>query len=106
MKILLDENIPHALRPMLLPMHDVFTVTYLGWNGIENGDLLTLAASKGFDAVITTDRGMEHEQNALNLPCAVFILHARGNKIDDLRPLVPRLLIALQTFQPRSIIHV
>ena len=45
MKLLLDENIPHEIRPLLVPMHDVFTVAYLGWSGTENGDLLTLAAA-------------------------------------------------------------
>jgi len=63
MKLLLDENIPHGMRALLLPSHQVFTVAYLDWSGISNGKLLSLAASQGFDAVITTDRGLEWEQN-------------------------------------------
>jgi hypothetical protein len=37
MKILMDENPPHELRPLLMPMHDVFTVAFMGWAGIANG---------------------------------------------------------------------
>jgi hypothetical protein len=59
-KILLDENLPHQLRPELAG-HDVFTAAYMSWSGIENGELLRLAAGAGFDAVITNDRGLEYE---------------------------------------------
>jgi hypothetical protein len=40
MKILLDENLPHKLRHEIIG-HEVFTVAYMGWSGIENGKLLT-----------------------------------------------------------------
>ena len=46
MKVLLDENLPHDLRK-LLPGHDVFTVAYLGWAGVKNGELLRRAAADG-----------------------------------------------------------
>jgi predicted nuclease of predicted toxin-antitoxin system len=52
MKLLLDENLPHQLRREL-PGHDCYTVAYMGWAGVENGDLLALAASAGFDALVT-----------------------------------------------------
>ena len=39
MKILLDENLPHRLR-LLLTGHDVFTVAFMKWNGVENGELI------------------------------------------------------------------
>ena len=55
MKILLDENLPHALR-LLLQGHDVYTVAYLGWSGTKNGALLQLAAEHGFDVMITLDK--------------------------------------------------
>jgi len=55
MKVLLDENLPHELRLLLMPMHEVFTVSHLGWSALENGALLSQAASNGFDALITKD---------------------------------------------------
>ena len=54
MKLLLDEKLPHRLRP-LLAGHDVFTVAYMKWAGIENGALLALAVAEGFEALITKD---------------------------------------------------
>lgn len=47
MKLLLDENLPHQIR-LELPGHDVFTAAYMKWGGIENGELLRLAAAAGF----------------------------------------------------------
>jgi len=35
----------------------------MGWQGEENGELLQLAAPRGFDALLTADRNMPHEQN-------------------------------------------
>ncbi|MDZ4659401.1 MAG: DUF5615 family PIN-like protein [Bythopirellula sp.] len=58
MKLLLDENIPHDLRHFL-PGYEVFTVAYLGWSSIENGELLQKAGEQGFDAMITKDSGVE-----------------------------------------------
>jgi predicted nuclease of predicted toxin-antitoxin system len=106
MKVLLDENLPHEFRPLLLPVHEVFTVAHLGWSALENGDLLSQAAVNDFDALLTLDQGIEHQQNLANLPLSVIVLRAKTNKIDDLRPLVPRLLAALTHLQPRSLIQV
>jgi hypothetical protein len=45
-KVLLDENLDHALRN-LLGAHEVVTVSYLGWNGYKSGELLR-TAEEGF----------------------------------------------------------
>lgn len=41
MKLLLDENLPKRLKQDF-PDHDVYTVRDMEWNGIKNGQLLTL----------------------------------------------------------------
>lgn len=43
MRILLDENIPVAFAAELSG-HDVDTVTGVGWAGVKNGKLLSLAS--------------------------------------------------------------
>ena len=53
MRILLDEDVPRRLAPLLLG-HDATTVPQAGWAGV-NGQLLALAAS-GFDLLVTMDR--------------------------------------------------
>lgn len=105
MKLLLDENLPHDLRHFLA-IHEAFTVTYMGWSGLRNGQLLERAARDGFDAVVTLDTGIEHQHNLMQLPCAVVILHAPSNKLEDLKPLVSPLLDSLATLSPRSVQHV
>lgn len=47
--------------------HDVFMVAYMKWSGISNGALLQAAADAGFDAVITNDHALEHQQNQNSL---------------------------------------
>lgn len=106
MKVLLDENLPHELRLLLMPMHEVFTVSFLGWSALENGDLLTQAASSGFEAMITKDQGIEHEQNLDGLPLSVVVLKAKTNKIDDIRSLVPELLSALASLKGCTVVRV
>lgn len=33
MRVLLDENLPHQLRPLFADSIEVITVAYRGWNG-------------------------------------------------------------------------
>ena len=54
MRVLLDENLPHTLRQLFENPIEVITVSYRGWTGKENGELLRLAADE-FDAFITMD---------------------------------------------------
>jgi hypothetical protein len=61
-----------------------------------NGDLLTLAAAD-FDVFLTSDRNLSYQQNVSAFKIAVIVLVAASNGIDDLRPLVPRILEALAT---------
>ena len=105
MRILLDENLPHDPRHFLSG-HEVFTVAYMGWSGFENGELLRAAGQKGFDAVLTKDSGISYEQPISALPIAVVLIHAKTNKLDDIRPLVPEILTALSKLQPKTLVHV
>jgi predicted nuclease of predicted toxin-antitoxin system len=105
MKILLDENIPHDLRHFL-PGYEVFTVAYLCWSSIENGELLKKAGEEGFDVMITKDSGVKYEQHLARLPVAVVILKAKTNRLDDIRPLLPELMNVLANLQPKAIVQI
>jgi hypothetical protein len=76
MKLLLDENVPHAFR-FYLPGHDPRTVAFMGWKGVRNGDLLQLASDERFDAVITMDRTMREHLTRSEPPVAIVVLLAR-----------------------------
>ena len=105
MKLLIDECLPTDLR-LFIPGHDVETVEYCGWKGVKNGKLLTIAAADGFEALITSDAGIENQQNPATLAMAVIILHPQSNDLMDIRPLVPRLLQRLSVSITRSFIHI
>jgi hypothetical protein len=55
MRILLDQNLPRALRT-LLPGHDVRTAAEMGWSTLVNGVLVDAAERGGFEAIITADK--------------------------------------------------
>jgi Domain of unknown function (DUF5615) len=105
MKLILDENLPRLLHHEL-PGHDCSTVAFMGWAGIENGELLKRAAASGFDALRTKDAGLGYEQNLVNLPLAVVVIRAPSNDIDDIRPLLPAILNALLNLPSKQITYV
>jgi hypothetical protein len=74
-KILLDENLDHALRK-LLGQHEVFTVTFMGWTGLQNGALLRAAEESGMDVLLTGDQSLTYEQNLTGRRLAVVALSA------------------------------
>ncbi len=99
MQLLLDESLLRQLGRELSG-HDVTTVVQQGWAGLKNGDLLRRAAAEGFGALLTGDRGIQHQQNVPALGIGVVVLVARSNRIEDLLPLVPDLLSAVSAIQP------
>ena len=67
----------------------------MGWAGIENGELLRRATGHA-DAFVTMDRRLQHQQNITELPYGVVLIQARSNRVQDLLPLVPEILLALE----------
>jgi predicted nuclease of predicted toxin-antitoxin system len=101
MRLLLDESVPAGLR-RYLPGYTVLTVVEKGWSGMKNGTLLAQAALE-FDALITVDKNMPHQQNLAQLPLAVVILDTSSNELAFLMPLIPALLQILPNLTPRAI---
>ncbi|GEM_PF-2127380 len=50
MKILFDQGTPVPLRK-ILPDHSITTTYELGWQTLENGNLITEAEADGFDVI-------------------------------------------------------
>ena|SRR5437016_1051565 len=61
-KVLLDENVPVQVRDALTA-HNVTTVAALGWKGLDNGDLLSVAEQAGFEVLVIADKNLRHQQN-------------------------------------------
>ena len=80
MKVLIDECLPHKLR-LHLEKHETVTAVYSGFGGLKNGELLDAAEAAGFDVVITSDLGMQYQQNVAKRKLAVVELSAQGWEI-------------------------
>ncbi len=104
MKLLLDECIDRRLAKNL-EEHNVKTVPQMGWAGVKNGALLTLAG-KEFDVFITVDRNLSFQQNLPKFDIAVLVLHAISNRLADLKPLVPGILSTLPTLTKGDAEHI
>jgi hypothetical protein len=94
-RVLLDECLPRRLKRELVG-HDVKTAPEMGWASRKNGELLAVAAGE-LDIFLTTDRNLSHQQNLSAFDIAVIVVVAASNRIDDLRPLMPRVLEVLVT---------
>lgn len=71
----------------------------MNWTTIKNGALLTLA-SQYFDVFVTVDRNLAFQQNVNSFSIAVVVLQAKTNRLADLEPLLPSLLLAIESAMP------
>ncbi len=105
MRLLLDESLPWRLSRLLVG-HESSSVQRMRWSGIQNGELLQLAATQ-FDAFITADQNIQFQQNLGALPMTVFVLVAHSTALRALERLVPALLKSLSEPQrPRTLIRI
>jgi hypothetical protein len=92
-RVLLDECVPRKLGSELVG-HDVKTVPAMGWAAYKNGALLARAEAS-FDVFVTVDRNLSFQQRLSGFNIGVIVLAALSNRLEDLRPLVPKILDAL-----------
>jgi hypothetical protein len=59
-----------------------------------------------YDAFITMDKSIPHQQRIDTRPFAVVILRARTNRLADLVPLVPALLATLDTIGNGQVVEI
>ena len=100
-RVLLDENLPRALAAELTG-HEVRTVQAVGWSGTTNGELLRLAEGR-FDALLSMDRGLRHQQNVSGLRLRVVVVRAPSNRMVHLKPLVASIVDALGSLSPGQV---
>jgi predicted nuclease of predicted toxin-antitoxin system len=104
MRVLLDECLPKRLKAHFAG-HKVTTVPEAGWAGKKNGELLRVASGE-FDAFITADSNLVHQQHLVGVPFIVIVLSARSNRLNDLLPLVPQILESLSEASPGHVVRV
>lgn len=104
MKVLLDECVPRKLKREIAN-HEVLTVTEQGWSGVENGELLNLAATE-FDIFLTVDQNLSFQQNLRNFNIGIILMVARNNRLKTLLPLMPAVRVAIEDVKAGEIIRI
>jgi hypothetical protein len=98
-KVLLDENLDHGLRT-LLGQHDVVTVTYMGWTGLKNGELLRIAEDNGIEVLLTGDQTLAYEQNLTARRLGIVALSAI--QLPIIKKSLPKIIAAIDNAAPGS----
>ena len=96
MKVLFDHNVDRRFRKHL-PAHEIKTTREMRWETLLNGALLQAAAGGGFEAFISIDKKLEHEQNLLTLPLPVIVIDSVSNALSALVPFAPVVLDLLKS---------
>jgi hypothetical protein len=99
LKVLLDANVPHDLRPFLRDQ-DTFTAAYMGWASLDNGELLGAAEAEGFDLLLTGDKTLYREQNMEGRKIALVLLSAVSWPV--IEPHVAKIIAAVDGATPGS----
>jgi hypothetical protein len=76
----------------------------MGWRGVKNGELLTLAESHGFDVFLTADKALAYQQNLIRRKIAVVSLSANNWPI--IRNKGVAILAGIEVASPGSITRV
>lgn len=105
MRVLLDEQLDQRLRALFDPEFQVETVRYRGWGGVADGQLLRLAAAE-YDAMVTMDRGIPHQQNVQGLSLGIVVLSAVSNRRADTAPLIAAVNEALRSVRPGQVLYI
>jgi hypothetical protein len=73
MLVLFDHGTPRGLAHLLYGQ-TVTTAKAMGWEELNNGELLRVAESPAFDVLLTTDRGIRYQQNLTGRKIAIVVL--------------------------------
>jgi cold shock CspA family protein/predicted nuclease of predicted toxin-antitoxin system len=104
-RVLLDEQLPRQLAWQLVGQ-DVRTVHEQQWAGVTNTELLARAEEAGFDALLTTDHHVGAHQKLSGSRLRIVLVHDLANSLEDLLPLVPAVLSAIDTGRPGEVVRV
>jgi len=103
-RVLFDENVPRKLRRDL-PEFAVRTVQEERWAGFKNGQLLQ-RASGTFDALLTVDQRLRHQQNVAKFNIGVVVVETDDTTLPNLQLMLPDIRAALNRVRHGQVIVV
>ena len=102
MKRLLLDNCVDIRFGALLSGLQVQHARDVGWGSLANGELLEAADLAGFDVMITVDKQMRFQQSLKEKRISVVVLNSRFVSLEDIAPLAPLVLAAIESVPPAS----
>lgn len=96
MKILFDECMPQPLRRRLADF-EITTAQEMGWGRVKNGELLRRAEGV-FDAFMTSDQQLKHQQNLEGRRLAILVLST--NRWPVVKAKTAEIILAIQALKP------
>jgi hypothetical protein len=79
--VLFDNNVPRGLARSL-KAHTVIEARTRNWHMLKNGELLQAAEDAAFDVMVTSDKGIQYQQNLTGRKIALVVLsQGRWNPI-------------------------
>ncbi len=101
MKVLLDACVRRPLRKFL-PAHTVQTAQEMGWGQLKNGALLQ-AVEPQFDAFLTSDQNLKHQQNVAGRKLAILVLPT--NDWPTLRRMADKIAVKVAALKPGDFVE-
>jgi hypothetical protein len=78
----------------------------MGWAHLLNGELLDSAVAEKFDALLTGDSNVKHQQNLQTRPIAIVVLRARDNRLKTHTPMMERVNAVLESIAPGKLVEI
>lgn len=101
MRILLDENVTPRFAKLLVG-HEVTSVAGSSLRSLSDYELLAVARDR-FDAFITMDKGILHQQNLRDCLLIVVLMKGPNNRYETLEPMATLVLEFLESAVPGAI---
>jgi len=99
MKILFDNGTPKRIAASLIG-HEVTYARQIGWEQLENGELIQRAEDAGYDILLSTDKNIRYQQDLSKREIALVIL---GNpQWPQVRLFLDRIAAAVNASTPGS----
>jgi hypothetical protein len=98
-RILLDNNVPIRLIPLLRP-HEAVHASKVGWAALGNGDLIRASEEHGYPVLVTSDQNIRYQQNLTRRQFS--IVERSTTRWPTIRDNVANLLAAIETITPGS----
>ncbi len=102
MKILLDENLPDSLKPLLSDLFEVVTISQMGWQSKQNGELLRLIDESEIDLLLTADKNLQYQQNLNQFKLQVAVILSFDNRANTFSENIQKIREKLTKIDPKE----